>query len=178
MRSELENVVLAVLWLKQPCTAYVVRKAFDESISAYWSSSAGSIYPLLRRLRRAGLVATTTRPIDQRAAQLLTLTRQGAAAARNWLTPPLPDPAELIGYDPLRTRMRFLSMMKPAAADRLIDDAHEKLKAALAAVRHAMAKLPVTDVFDRLAHRNAIVTLAARLRWLQEVRSAIRRSRA
>lgn len=170
--SELENVVLALIWLRQPCTAYSVRKAFDESLSAHWSSSAGSIYPLLRRLERARLVAAQSLAGDKRGARQLRLTSRGVAAARAWLTPPLPDWSVLIGHDPLRTRVRFLGMLESDAANEFLADARQKLDQAVAEIRKS-AKKPETDAFDRLAHRNAELQMLARLRWLNEVEESL-----
>jgi PadR family transcriptional regulator len=47
--TELESCVLGVVWQRGPCTAYTVRRE-------HWSSSAGSIYPVLARLESLGLI--------------------------------------------------------------------------------------------------------------------------
>ncbi len=54
--TELESTVLGVVWLRGPCTAYVIRQEFLASSSSYWTASTGAIYPVLRRLEGAGMI--------------------------------------------------------------------------------------------------------------------------
>ncbi|HZN05057.1 MAG TPA: helix-turn-helix transcriptional regulator, partial [Candidatus Polarisedimenticolia bacterium] len=89
--TELEGCVLGVLSTLGPCTAYVVRCHFLESPSPYWSGSAGSIYPLLKRLRGLGLVQERPREEGRRRSILLSLTAAGRTALAGWLLPPLPE---------------------------------------------------------------------------------------
>ncbi len=169
MRTELECVVLALVGLRQPCvTAYAVRREFDRSLSAHWSSSAGSIYPLLQRLTRAGLLATTPAKPAKRNAQWLRLTAAGARVVRRWLSAKS-TAAELIGHDPLRTRFRFLDRLARPDALRTVDDAERALREALEQIRQDQPE----DLLDRLSHRNVELTLRARLVWLAEVREAL-----
>lgn len=169
MRTELECVVLALVGLRQPqVTAYAVRREFDRSLSAHWSSSAGSIYPLLKRLLAAGLLATEPARPAKRNAHWLRLTAAGAGVVKRWLRAKS-TPAELIGHDPLRTRFRYLDRLAPSDALRAVDDAEKVLREALAQIRLDTPE----DLLDQLSHRNAELTLLARLTWLEEVRDAL-----
>ena len=52
--SELEAVVLGLVWSDGPCTAYAVRRTVQASLSAQWSGSAGAVYPAVARLEGPG----------------------------------------------------------------------------------------------------------------------------
>ncbi len=52
--SELEAVVLGLVWSDGPCTAYAVRRTVQASLSAQWSGSAGAVYPAVARLEQRG----------------------------------------------------------------------------------------------------------------------------
>ena len=54
--TDLEQAALGVVWRDGPCTPYQVRKQFLDSPTPSWSGSAGTIYPLMRRLEDMGLV--------------------------------------------------------------------------------------------------------------------------
>lgn len=172
MRSELEHVVLALVWLRQPCTAYLIRREFDRSISSHWSSSAGSIYPLLQRLTRAGLLKGRSAKTGRRASRLIQLTPRGDRVLTAWLTSAAPAFGDAIGHDPLRTRLRFLARLSPAAGHKVVQESRQAVRLAL----RTLSELPQpADEFERLSHRNAELTLQARLSWLSEVDTALRR---
>jgi len=55
--STLELTALGVVWKQGPCTAYAVMREFAGSQTLAYRSGAGSIYPLLKRLRGVGLLS-------------------------------------------------------------------------------------------------------------------------
>ena len=52
MLTELEGAVLSVLARRQPLSAYGIRKEFEAAVTRSWSASAGSVYPLVKRLTK------------------------------------------------------------------------------------------------------------------------------
>lgn len=102
--TELENCVLGVIGRDGPCTRYHVMREFARSQTSRWSSTAGSIYPLIHRLSVRGLIAAsaeTTRPA-------IALTEAGRVAVRRWIVSATPDLGGPID-DPIRTRSFFLA---------------------------------------------------------------------
>lgn len=78
----------------EPMSGYDIRRNLEESLSHFWSESYGQIYPALKRLETARLIA----PVKQaapahRRKRLYTVTPQGRAKLRSWLAePPRPQP--------------------------------------------------------------------------------------
>jgi DNA-binding PadR family transcriptional regulator len=168
--TDLEAVALATLAQRQPCTAYVVRRCFRDSPSAYFSDSAGSVYPLLERLRARALVTARATRRGRRPARVFVPTASGLAALRAWLRVP-DEPAELVTFDPLRTRLFHLALLPAAERRRWLDAAEAALQRHGAALRaRAEHDRAADDPFLDLAHENALLTLAARLEWIRRAR--------
>jgi DNA-binding PadR family transcriptional regulator len=167
--SDVEACALGVVWQHGPCTAYAVRKEFAASHTPRWSASAGSIYPVLRRLVERRLVRPTAEDWGPRSRTRFALTARGLAALRRWVAPPFD--AALAGppYDPLRTRSCFLDARSPAQRIQFVHEAVRATRAALAALRDANPD----STFERLARRGSVLALAARLRGLDELAAAV-----
>src|SRR5210317_1087856 len=87
--TELECCVLGYIAQEQPCTAYTVRKRLGSSLSSYWSSSAGSIYPLLERLRRRRWILVSEEPFGTRTRKRYRLSASGRRQVERWLSAPV-----------------------------------------------------------------------------------------
>ena len=72
--TELETFALGVVWLRGPCTAYLVRRELR--------ASPGAIYPLLRRLEEEGLIRAKSQAWGDRGKQELSITPRGIEALR------------------------------------------------------------------------------------------------
>ena len=171
MLSELENIVLGVVNVDQPCSAYRVRMVFADSPSRHWSGSAGSIYPLVGRLESGGLLQSVSKPGDGRATRLYRLTRRGRSRLLSWLRPPLPDGGDLMTMDPLRVRVRFMEALRPEERLAALEDAEAKLREKLTSIeREVRHDKREGDTFRYLSGRGAVRSLRAQLDWLREVR--------
>ena len=75
-------------------SGYDIRRNLEESLSYFWSESYGQIYPALRKLEAARLIAPVKQAApDTRRRKLYTLTAAGRARLRTWLSePPKPQP--------------------------------------------------------------------------------------
>ena len=169
--TELEGCVLGVIGTRGPCTPYAVRREFLASLTPYWSGSAGAIYPLIARLRRRRLIRGSVSTGDARGRTLYSLTAAGSRALSRWLSPPLS--ALVVGAppDPIRTRIGFLGLLRPAGRHALLADAIAKIRAQLGVLAAALKK--PQDPFDRLALRGSYLMMAARLSWLRGVAGAL-----
>lgn len=168
--SELECFALGLIWQFGPCSPYDVRQHLRNSPSTQWSGSAGAIYPLVRRLERRGLLISKTESTGRRRRRMYRLTRPGLDALRRWIGPPLAEEAISAVYDPLRSRARYLGLLKPKDRQRWIEAARD----ALQVVEDAIADWDETyrdsgDEFLRATTRHGRLDVLARRQWLDEL---------
>lgn len=166
MLTELDNCILAVIWRGGPMSAYGVRSHFSGSATTTWSSSTGTVYPAIRRLRAAGLLKAEA-PAGPRKSELLSLTPAGRDALDDWLTK-LPPELGTATADPIRTRVHFLTAIHPSARKQAFDDYRSATLAAMARLEAAMAR-PLETPVDRseqLGRLGALAELKARLEFL------------
>jgi DNA-binding PadR family transcriptional regulator len=165
--TELEACVLAVLWQQGPITAYQLRKRFERSPTSSWRASTGSIYPLIKRLHRRGLVQMSEVAADGRGTRLLLASEAGKARVTDWLTV-LPswigDPTE----DPIRTRLLFLDLMAPDIGAAAVAEMLEMTRAAVEAMDESIAS-PETSPLEQIGREGARAMLIARREWLIRV---------
>lgn len=126
--TELEGAALGVVLRDGPCTSYAVKELFRASPSDFWSGSAGSIYPLMQRLEKRGLVASEQGSTGRRGRRDYRITAAGRRAFNRWLTDA--ERAAGMGFDPLRTRLVFFDQLSQKARGRF----HEAVLAAMDAL--------------------------------------------
>jgi DNA-binding PadR family transcriptional regulator len=167
--TELEACVLGVVAGQGPCTAYSVRSIFAASPTQRWSGSAGAIYPLVRRLRGRGLLAGTKSTQGARSATLYSLTENGAALLKRWLTTVAHEESVSIPVDPVRTRLHFLHVLEPPERLRWAETTLEDLEAQIAPLREEWATGAFSSDLHRLAARGVLDLAEARLAWFGTV---------
>lgn len=158
-----EGYVLARIERDAPVTAYELRMSFAGSPVAALSSSAGTIYPIVRRLRARDFITAEAIDGDRRGTERLSCTVQGKAVLKQWLKS-FSD-ADLLLEDPLRTRFMFMSGL--ARQERIA-----WLRSVRAALRNKAQELEdycgeLVDPFEQLAFDNARATSEARLAWVE-----------
>jgi DNA-binding PadR family transcriptional regulator len=172
--TELECCVLGVVWHSGPLTAYEVAKPFAESQSSYWSGSAGSIYPLVKRLEEKGYLRGETASWNARMKRTFTITEEGLAELRSWLSPPFPDEAGAATFDPIRTRLSFLNALPKKMRAKFLDEAERVIRLQLAILtEHESSERARKDQLSALTALGAIFELEARLQWLAAVRAEL-----
>lgn len=167
--SELEGCVLGVIAGAGSATPYAVRRELRESPSSHWSASAGAVYPLVRRLEGARLIAADKAPLDSRGGRSYSLTPAGKRALRAWLVSG--GPAGL-PPDPLRTRVAFLGMLAPREARAFVTAALDHVRREQAALT-SFAAASRGNCLDYFVARGAVLALRARAAWLREVQRAL-----
>jgi DNA-binding PadR family transcriptional regulator len=168
--SELELAALGYLWRDGPCTAYRVRRGFEESPSSHWSGSSGAIYPLLRRLEERGFVRSKSGATGARPRKTVSVTPDGRDVLRKWLESVIDlDVASSI-HDALRTRMFFLDLLPPAARLDVVRSAIRACEEHTVAIEQDLEDRETSgDRFGVLAARGAWHAARARLVWLGEI---------
>lgn len=125
--TDLEGIALAFIARSGPVTAYAVSKIFAESPSAFWTGSAGAIYPAMQRLAKRGLIRASDVATGRRTRTEYRITAKGRGAMKDWLLDA--ERAADIGFDPLRTRVVYLDLVSEnertdflAAVAKQVDD--------------------------------------------------------
>ena len=85
--SGVGKVILGALRAR-PRTGYEIKGLVDRSTRFFWAASYGQIYPELRRLEEAGLIAGASVPSGGRKRRAYRLTGTGRAELRDWLLAP------------------------------------------------------------------------------------------
>ena len=169
MLSELEGLTLGLLFKHGPCTAYSIRQMLKEAPSSHWKGSAGSIYPLLMRFEKEGLVASEDDPSDGRARKLLGITAEGRKALKVWIKHGS-DP-DLIAqlFDPVRNRIFFLDALSKNEQLRVVQDILKGLEGHLVFATKNLEERGEETRFDRLGARGALLSCEARLKFIKQV---------
>ncbi len=169
--SELEGVCVGLIHQHQPCTAYRVRKMLKDAPSSHWQASAGSVYPLLARLEKEGLIGTNEVSDDGRGTQTLTVLRPGLSALKSWVLMGTDDDLISSVTDPVRSRTFFLNVLGAAQRLKFVEQLIERTQSYLAetAERMEYAKRS-NNQFDYLGALGAFKVTEARLEWLYEVK--------
>jgi len=82
--SATAKVVLGMV-AARPRSGYEIKQLVDSSARFFWAASYGQIYPELKRLEDAGLIAGTDAPQGARQRTVYKLTAKGKRAAREWI---------------------------------------------------------------------------------------------
>ncbi len=86
--------VILGLVSKEPRSGYEIKAVVDGSTRFFWAASYGQIYPELKRLSEAGLVAGVDSPTGGRKRTVYEITADGEAELKAWLRQP-PETFEL-----------------------------------------------------------------------------------
>jgi DNA-binding PadR family transcriptional regulator len=176
--SELEGVVLGMLWSMGPKTAYSIRQIFLKSPSPHWATSAGTIYPLMKRLQHGGYIRSERHATGRREGLMYTLTPAGLKALRRWIGPQPPPIATAVPVDALRLRLRFMGALNERDQETLIKTARRELTDSLKKLEIDGAEHRRDgDPFLQLAYRGAITTTRTRLALLKEAERAMASAR-
>ena len=168
--TELEGVILGIVWSRQPCSPYVVLSRFQRSPTWGWSSSTGAIYPAIRRLKARGLLDHRRDSTGRRKSELLSLSTEGAAVLRAWISN-LTEEMGSAGIDPIRARVNYLAALEPGARSKFLDRAEEITRSRLELARASKGDPEAKQGWTLIATASAVVhQLEARLNWLRELR--------
>jgi DNA-binding PadR family transcriptional regulator len=126
-----------------PKSGYEIKGMVDRSTRFFWAASYGQIYPELRRLADAGLIAGEEAPQGGRRRTVYALTAAGEAALRDWLSSP-PETYEMRHEGMLKVFFAGALADPGARLERLRDMAsqHRQKVAALREIEPAASQSP------------------------------------
>jgi DNA-binding PadR family transcriptional regulator len=85
--SATAKVILGML-AARPRSGYEIKQLVDSSARFFWAASYGQIYPELKKLEKAGLIAGDDSSQGARQRTTFKLTARGRRAAREWMAGP------------------------------------------------------------------------------------------
>ncbi|MFI5386604.1 MAG: PadR family transcriptional regulator [Fimbriimonadales bacterium] len=160
--SQLELTVLGVVMKRGRCVAHAVVNEFAGSQTFAYRSGAGSIYPLLERLAKAGYLVASERKYS--------ITESGLGALRDWVRPPLDPESFSTNLDEIRSRVYFLRLLSPHEIDEFVKSAVAGLEGVLEECKAALdAQRASGDRFGEFAMLGAVRETEARIAWLTEL---------
>jgi DNA-binding PadR family transcriptional regulator len=106
------KVIIGML-AARPRSGYEIKRLVDHSARFFWAASYGQIYPELKRLEEAGLVAGTDASQGGRQRTVYELTDQGLRAARDWIARP---PEVFETRDEGMLKLFFAGVIEPSRA--------------------------------------------------------------
>jgi PadR family transcriptional regulator AphA len=105
--TTLEYVVLGLI-STGPQSGYSIINTFESSVYRRWSASPGSIYPMLKRLEKADIIAGELEMVHEtRPRKMYTLTPLGEELVDEWLIAPLSGYVDLVEERDI-TLLKFL----------------------------------------------------------------------
>ncbi|HVT14379.1 MAG TPA: PadR family transcriptional regulator [Fimbriimonadaceae bacterium] len=166
--SPLELTVLGVLSKRGPCTAYAVMSEFAGSATSFYRSGAGSIYPLLRRLAKAGILDVTD---AGRGDKHYSLSSRGYEELRNWFLLGVGGEDFSSSLDLLRSRTYFLKVLSSTEREAFFDKAIQGLRLLLESCISGREEYERRgDPFSAMAMEGAVIETRARIRWVKRCR--------
>ncbi len=167
----LELAILGLLY-EAPVHGYELRKQLSMRLGGLRVFSYGSLYPALRRLTRAGLIAEDAAPVtdgawSRRARRVYRITAEGKERFAELLADSGPQSCDDDGFGvhlaffsrtPAEIRMRILEGRR-----RAVEERREGLRAALARAGEQI------DRYTRELHQLGLDTTEREVRWLNEL---------
>jgi PadR family transcriptional regulator, regulatory protein AphA len=106
------KVILGML-AARPRSGYEIKQLVDSSARFFWAASYGQIYPELKKLEEAGLIAGDDSSQGARPRTTFRLTAEGKRAARDWIGKP---PEVLETRDEGLLKLFFAGSIEPGRA--------------------------------------------------------------
>ncbi len=158
-RTTTSHALLGLLAVRD-WTTYELAKQVKRSLNWFWPRAERKLYDEPKRLVEQGLATATREQTGRRARTVYSITGQGRAALREWLSePPAPRSIEFEGM----LKVFFADQGTPDQLLATLDRIEDEASARLAALAEMAATRPVP--FPQRAHLSAI---ALRLQYEQE----------
>ncbi|SDI58708.1 DNA-binding transcriptional regulator, PadR family [Actinokineospora alba] len=168
----LEFAILGLLH-EAPMHGYELRKRLYDLLGTLRTFSYGSLYPTLRRLLRAGLIAEETpddeaaRTWNRRAKRVYKLTAEGKERFATLLADAGPQTWDDEGFG---VHMAFFSRTPAEVRMRILEGRRRRVEERREGLRSSMARAgEQIDRYTRELHRLGLETSEREVRWLNEL---------
>lgn len=163
--TESEGRVLALVARLEAPTAYTVFAVLDSSPTGHVHASKGAVYPIVERLKERGYVSAAPVPDNMRGAETLSVTDEGLAAIKEWVTD-LRDEF-LLPYDPLRARIPSLQFLSQEERLRWVATLKQLNQRKVDEVEAYQAQVEMS--YETIHHSAAFFALGAQSKWLDKL---------
>jgi len=172
--SELEYLILAMVG-EGINSGYGMRKEMNRMRGGRWSAESGSVYRVLRRLEKDGLLIEARRVgVPNRERTEYELTRSGESLLHSWLTFP-PERGELAFLvDPIRTRCYFLHRLKPTERVRVVKSWLQESKQFIADLQRDLDSTMTPEPIRNMGYQNLMYLAQARHEWLRRLLAQVK----
>ena len=159
-------VVLGML-RNEPRSGYEIKQVVDRSTRFFWAASYGQIYPELRKLAKAGLVAGRPEPRGGRKRTVYRLTPAGRRELRRWLAE---EPSVLELRDEGLLKLFFAGVTSKQRAVEILDAKrrlHEEKLATLREIAPVVEAASEADPFPAVVLRYGIESSEWTVAWCE-----------
>lgn len=156
-------------------TGYAIKAEIERSTRLYWGASVGGIYPELRRLREAGLVAVRDDPRGGATRHAYTLTKAGRESLARWLTDPSEPVLETRNEGLLR--LRFAGVLEPAQQVEVIRRMRAAHERRVAELRAQLETGEFDDPLHRMTVEFGVGSNEWAIGWCEDAERRLRRGR-
>jgi DNA-binding PadR family transcriptional regulator len=163
--TESEGRVLALVARLEAPTAYTVFAVLDSSPTGHVQASKGAVYPIVERLKERGFIIAAPVPDNMRGAETLSVTDEGMAAVKEWVTD-LRD-EHLLPYDPLRARVPSLQFLSPEERLQWVASLKQLNQRKVDELEAYQAQVEMS--FETINHSAAFFALGAQSKWLDKL---------
>ncbi len=163
--THLDYAILGLIYQK-PSTGYEIRKVFDTTALGNYSSSPGSIYPVLKRLKNSELVVQENADSGRK---LFVITRQGEMALKTWLTAPIESSDIAKKLDIILLRFAFMEdLVTQEDSIKFLESLKDQVATYLKGLKefHRNGSKDMR-LHGRLAFEHGIESYQTTLRWIQ-----------
>jgi len=164
----LEFAILGLLH-ETPMHGYELRKRLYETLGTLRTFSYGSLYPTLRRLLRAGLIAEEgdAQPWGKRAKRVYKLTAEGKERFTDLLADAGPDAWNDEGFS---VHVAFFSRTPAEIRMRILEGRRRRVEERREGLRSSLAKAgEQIDRYTRELQRLGLESSEREVRWLNEL---------
>src|SRR5579875_264942 len=168
--NQTARIVLAMV-AEGHTTGYAIKAEIERSTRLFWGASVGGIYPELRRLVAAGLVAVRDDPRGQTRRHCYSITDEGRAALHAWLEDDSEPLFEMRNEALLR--LRFAAVLPPAERHALVHRLRELHESRVALVEARLEEGGFDDEYHRMTSEYQLALHRCGARWAAEAERAI-----
>jgi DNA-binding PadR family transcriptional regulator len=170
MRSRSESLEFALLGLlsQAPLHGYELRKRIGAIFGPFRALSFSVLYPQLRRMMEAGLIAETVMEATSRRSRIVyAITDKGARRFESLTESVTPDTWEDEGFE---IRFAFFSPTSANNRVRILEGRHRRLKEKAEILRGELEKSPVgIDKYLEEWRRHSLETADREIAWLEDM---------
>jgi DNA-binding PadR family transcriptional regulator len=151
--NQTARIVLAMV-AEGHSTGYAIKAEIERSTRLFWGASVGGIYPELRRLAAAGLVAVRDDPRGQTRRHCYSITDDGREVLHGWLSDDSEPLFEMRNEALLR--LRFAAVLSPPDRVALVHRLRELHEQRVRALEERLEEDQFDDVYDRMVAEYAL----------------------